>query len=96
MSARDPRATPASHFRVSAMLILVVRLIENKKARRSGILWWYKNHKNFLQIWEYNLFFRKDFIFSRKCRWCGDVNSEKYVYLKPKYDFICYSCNVAV
>jgi hypothetical protein len=49
MPLRDPKATPASHVRASAMFILVVRRIENKKARRGGILRWCINHIDFLE-----------------------------------------------
>jgi len=45
----DSRAIPASHVRASAMFILVVRRIENKKARRWGILQLCNNHTNFLK-----------------------------------------------
>jgi hypothetical protein len=48
MSLRDPRATPASHVRASAMFILVVRHIDNLKARRWGVLRWCNNRTNVL------------------------------------------------
>jgi hypothetical protein len=49
MFLRDPRATPASHVLAFTMFILVVRRIENQKARRWDILRWCNNYTNFLE-----------------------------------------------
>ena len=51
MSFRDPRITPVSDVRASAILILVVRFIGNQNHGVGDILRCSSNDTNFLENW---------------------------------------------